>query len=691
MRRFVVAFLVVLLAVSFVWAARPTSAPLGKTSKYLPLNHVDQIPEMPANWTAPANAARYTPQYSELDVMGDTLIVGSTWWESQHNGTVGRMIGVEPDGRIWVVWTDLESEGGSRHIKLRIASEVEGVLVAEGDAPAQVDNSNRAGYTSMGFNAEDGLVFPGYHATPTANDPYQSRVANEWLLFPGVFIEATIPDYGTDEHIWPRIAFGENAEGTGYVYSAASMNRDDDPAAAMEITFARLEYDGTPGNETLIVPDEQQLITDIGMNIAADVAVSYDGSRVVIGQTVSRDYEDDPNADASQMNNDLWYWLSEDGGETFDWENPVNLTSFIDPDPSYLPDDTLTADQDTFRLYTDLNMYFDHDNVLHAAFTCPGYFSYEGTITYTSTIYHWDENSGVFTRVADGTFWNNQSPGAWQRQAQRPSMYQDPDTGIMWLVYHQYGVPGDTLDEGYARDQSDDGFTCGEVFVTASPAGPYYGKLWANGVNITDTRNETEEPMAAGDCRSEREPSVSLTNPGDYLNIFYILDTDAGFTAQTEGEYTECPAVIHRVSKTEILGMFDSWLPNYPMHCDSTDHWEDDFGYAWDGEWDDPFSRDFANGAEEKTLNPNEFELNQNYPNPFNPTTQISFSLKNEGNVTLAVYDILGREVAKLVDRKLTAGTHGVTFDATDLASGVYFYRLTSGEFTKSMKMMLVK
>ena len=94
---------------------------------------------------------------------------------------------------------------------------------------------------------------------------------------------------------------------------------------------------------------------------------------------------------------------------------------------------------------------------------------------------------------------------------------------------------------------------------------------------------------------------------------------------------------------------------------------------------------------------PSKYDLAQNYPNPFNPVTNLEFgipALRGEskfGFVTLKVYDMLGKEVATLVNEKLNPGTFRVEFDADNLTSGVYFYRLTTESFSDTKRMMLVK
>ena len=84
-------------------------------------------------------------------------------------------------------------------------------------------------------------------------------------------------------------------------------------------------------------------------------------------------------------------------------------------------------------------------------------------------------------------------------------------------------------------------------------------------------------------------------------------------------------------------------------------------------------------------------ELSQNYPNPFNPSTSISFELPTSGKVSLNVFDMLGREVQELVNGYQAAGSHEVRFNAQNLPSGMYIYRLKTGTVELTRKMMLIK
>jgi hypothetical protein len=81
----------------------------------------------------------------------------------------------------------------------------------------------------------------------------------------------------------------------------------------------------------------------------------------------------------------------------------------------------------------------------------------------------------------------------------------------------------------------------------------------------------------------------------------------------------------------------------------------------------------------------------QNYPNPFNPTTIISYDIPKLSHVSINVYDVLGRKIETLVDAERLPGHYQVTFDASRLPSGIYFYRLTAGSFVQTKKLMVIK
>ncbi|HCD51381.1 MAG TPA: hypothetical protein DEQ34_02970, partial [Balneolaceae bacterium] len=95
--------------------------------------------------------------------------------------------------------------------------------------------------------------------------------------------------------------------------------------------------------------------------------------------------------------------------------------------------------------------------------------------------------------------------------------------------------------------------------------------------------------------------------------------------------------------------------------------------------------------SETEVETPAEISLFQNYPNPFNPSTVISYQLAESGDVALKIFDTMGREVAALVNRPQRAGLHAITFDASGLSSGTYFYQLKTGDFIQSRKMILLK
>ena len=590
------------------------------TSPKYSADRVDKIPSLDDARANNVSGPGLVATSSELnEIVGDTVYVGFSYWESQHNGTVGRMIAYnadDPDGpTIHMVWTALETDAadgaGPRHVRYnRIVDTGSGFTLEDTQGPGYVvDSGARAGYTTLAYDEATGNTYPAYHVR-YGNDDYVTGLAAELFFLPGVFNEASVPnnDAVGNPTIWPKASFG-NYEGTGYLHSASTESPPESasPVEPQGFTVSRSEF--VSDHFEVEESAANTFALDYGMNIGVDIAVSSDGGRVAVAAPMTRDlivHGPVPD-DTSQVNNDIYLWISEDGGASWDWDSYINVTNFIDPDPGLLPD-SVAAQKDTLRAYTDCNVYFDSDDVLHVAFTAAGfeyYGSSDGFTAYlTSHIYHWDEVTDEYHRIVDGTFWNYSTPGSWQRQVNRPSMYQDPETGILWCVYQQYGMEGEyqsiwdeeAQDSLYGPwDASDQFISNGEIMVSASPADAnYYGRLWSKGVCITITRPDgppEERLMEPGECRSEREPSVALNNDGDYLHISYVLDLDAGFWIQDhsdgspEGEATWNPIIYHRVAKTELLDLMEAqgeWVEGHPMHVDGTGHWDDPMGWAWE-------------------------------------------------------------------------------------------------------------
>jgi hypothetical protein len=113
---------------------------------------------------------------------------------------------------------------------------------------------------------------------------------------------------------------------------------------------------------------------------------------------------------------------------------------------------------------------------------------------------------------------------------------------------------------------------------------------------------------------------------------------------------------------------------------------------AWAGVWEaEIWGPDQATGVETAVETPTDYRLSQNYPNPFNPVTNILFSVPEDSRVRITIYNLLGEQIAELVNSYYASGTHTVSFDANDFTSGMYFYKMEAGEFIEIKKMTLMK
>ena len=109
------------------------------------------------------------------------------------------------------------------------------------------------------------------------------------------------------------------------------------------------------------------------------------------------------------------------------------------------------------------------------------------------------------------------------------------------------------------------------------------------------------------------------------------------------------------------------------------------------GVWRRPLSEMITDVNDKENYLPTNFALQQNYPNPFNPATEINYSLPRSNMVSIRVYDVIGNEIANLVNEEKPAGRYSVNFNASNLSSGVYFYRMQAGSFVETKKLILLK
>ena len=166
---------------------------------------------------------------------------------------------------------------------------------------------------------------------------------------------------------------------------------------------------------------------------------------------------------------------------------------------------------------------------------------------------------------------------------------------------------------------------------------------WSVPENLTDSQTPG---CTAGNCDSDHWSSIA-DKVDNFLHIIFVEDKDAGGIPQTEGQITLNPV------KYLTYPTITSTYQDGPV--------------------------------------PTTFELSQNYPNPFNAQTNIDFNLEKDSQVELCVYSITGAKVSTLVDGELEAGQHSITWDASEVASGVYYYKMNTNGEVSSRKMTLLK
>jgi len=648
-------FCLVILALLIPLMAFALDTPAKHTPEPVPL----------ATGTEEVNAPVTMPPYpmaipDGTDMIGDTVSVGTTWYESQHNGTVGRMIELDENGYVHFVWMNGTNSGATdRHVYYNFV-DPEGVQGYPGIG-TPVESSTRAGYAVLDVDW-GGICFPGFHES-TTNANFHAAVGSDFGPHLGAFLTSEpnwIMENGTDlQAIWPRMMF--DSQQVLHMVTTHSHGIAAHPQRQWYIT-------GTYNSLSFMMDfDEEWQLVGWTNDIAADVATSDVSNRVAVGWMYCLDPAfPDTNGGATyaQMNNDI-HLLIDDDGVDLNFNDYFNLTQYAVANTAWLPD-TALADMDTVRAYTDMNVFIDQDDWVHVAFTARSYMELEGTTYWhPSIIWHWSEQfPGEFQMIHDAFDdwdWNYVDCGAWQVKAQNPELGQDPETGYLYCMYQVYDVDTTAISAG--------GWPSGDIYMSMSADG---GQNWSVGINITNTTTASGAP--AGQCWSELTPSMAKVVDGT-CHIMYVVDRDAGFVVQTEGTWTLNPVIYHTVSVDDI--------PSTPL----VPQWPEPGSYPFHVEQAPAVGIPGAGRYEVAS----EFDLAQNYPNPFNPTTTIQFSLDQVSVVQLQIFNLKGELVATAAEGTFGTGQHQITFDGSGLSSGVYIYRLDDGVRSISKKMLLMK
>ncbi|MBK8550022.1 MAG: T9SS type A sorting domain-containing protein [Ignavibacteria bacterium] len=263
-----------------------------------------------------------------------------------------------------------------------------------------------------------------------------------------------------------------------------------------------------------------------------------------------------------------------------------------------------------------------------------------------------------------------------------------------------------------------------EIYYKRSTNG---GESWGADTRLT---NNSASSTSASVVVSDSVVHVTWQDRRDEWEIYYIRSTDAGAGWGAETRLTNDAAsswypnlsvsgsVVHIVWQERRDGNDEIY---YKRSTDDGVSWESDtrltFFVSGSGAWNPSVAvsgtvvhvvwNDYRIGSEiwykhNPTGNPvgilsinsevpEKFSLSQNYPNPYNPVTNLEFGISKSGFVSLKVYDVQGREVSTLVNERLAPGTYKVDFNGSNFTSGVYFYRLITGKFIETKKMILTK
>ncbi|MBU1636851.1 T9SS type A sorting domain-containing protein [bacterium] len=588
--------------------------------------------------------------------------VGTTYYDNQHNGTAGKQLAVDQGGFVHHVWTKgLEAGSATRHVYYRCWEPSSGEFI-QGDE-TQIDASNRAGFVTVAARP-DGFAFPAFHQILVPGGDPHAAVAIDFLPRSGAYLSSQIPLLPNEAMvIWPKIDI--DIEGNVHTVSTES---EGDGLEYYAKGFP--QYDEFGFGEGILWPDGF-MQWDSSTFITLDVSTSWHSNRVAVAwikDPIGLQFADYGDYDGYNV----WLKISEDGGVNWGESIPVTNIPPIDTMCVLLGGDPTICNADTMHPWLDCSVLLDDNDVAHVAFSASGNFYWDdsGAVNVNaglvfSSIWHWGEDREEFNIINEAWFSHSSvSLGTNNLMTHRPNLAIDTITGYLYCSFVEFDSVQISLG----------GYPSGDSYMSVSTDG---GQTWAEKTNISNTVGSNGGiDTPAGECASERDVMLAKFVTDGIIHVQYQLDLDNGTSIMDtpEGVPTNNPIIYQRIPVEDI--------PTTPIINPFRAFRADSTGYPW------------VLGIAERNREavPHDFTLYQNYPNPFNPTTHIQFDLQSQTQPVLTVFDVMGREVARLLNgQTMSAGTHVVEFDATGLSSGVYFYRLETPLHNTTRKMMLIK
>jgi hypothetical protein len=466
---------------------------------------------------------------------------GSTFYDYQSNGSMGRMIAVGPGGHRHMICHETRGPYGEypRYITYNCKDPL-GVWL--GPTYADGGAGLNAGYGNISV-LHDRISVLIYHRN-LGNPCWYTTLAVDDSLCAGKFsnlydlpdrIQGQPPD---NRGMWPKmdIVYDANVD-TDYIHIVETEFTGS--TAEMTIGYLRCVFQGdnlvcrSPGGLGPYIrtpgvgepsPDDEIAVIDTIMTISAIAVTSPVSRKVAIVYTNNRDNYETP------LNNDVVYIESMNNGE--DWLDGTQW-------PPINHNITNYPTEATERAYCDVAACYDYNDSLHIVWNGCYYDSVGGYVTYDANLYHWSKEHGI-TMVAPG-YWEDTEPGAWNRNVCKMSISaQDP-------IYHPGGDPDSvflfcTWTQFNPGDMSLGGMTNGDIYATVSINA---GLNWAPGYNLTNTQTPDCEP---GECLSEHWSSMADNMHDGDLHIQYVCDRDAGGIVRGGSAWTDNPMMYLHVA-----------------------------------------------------------------------------------------------------------------------------------------------